>query len=237
MYVGNRLTEVRYPAAYGKTGNPRRRVSVKYDEASRLQELQVDSVVQMDQIAYNDYGQTTSIRIGGSGASSLTESYEYNADNGLLTRQKVKRGTTFLMDMSYGYARDLWSKGTLNGVAGHLTRVTNNLDRNKDRLYAYDALGRLFVANGGKEVRGGTEKISGVTAGWSQGYWYENNNRLSRDSSGVTADGKDVPFKGRTSWRYDDRTNRIITANHEYDNSGNMVRGRGVGRSGAEVRV
>ena len=35
-----------------------------------------------------------------------------------------------------------------------------------------------------------------------------------------------MSFKGRTSWTYDSVTNRITTANHEYDNAGNMVRGK-----------
>ena len=228
--AGSRLTEVRYPAAYGKSGSSRRRVSVKYDETSRLKELQVDSVVQMDQIVYNDYGQTTSLRVGGAGVNALTETYEYNADNGLLTRQKVKRGTTFLMDMSYGYARNSTSAGKLRGKTGSLTSITNNLDKNQNRIYSYDALGRLIRARAGRAAGGGTAAM-GTHTSWHQGYKYDRyGNRVERDSRGVpSSGGQSAPINGITGWTYDSATNRITTANHEYDNGGNMVRGRASG--------
>ncbi len=90
--TANRLTEVRYPAAYGMAGNPRKTVNVTYDQTSRLNTLTVGGVAQMDQIAYNDYGQATSIRIGGGGANPLTEQYTFDANTGLMTNQKVLRG-------------------------------------------------------------------------------------------------------------------------------------------------
>lgn len=52
-----------------------------------------------------------------------------------------------MLDLTYDYNRNN-SNGNLNGKTGHLTKVLNNLDRNKDRDYQFDALGRLTTAKG-----------------------------------------------------------------------------------------
>ena len=219
--TANRLTEVRYPAQYGMSGNPRKEVNVTYDQTSRLKDLKVNNVAQMDQISYNDFGQATSIRIGGGAANPLTEQYSFDANTGLMTNQKVKRGSTSLMDLSYYYARDL-SKGSLNGKTGNLTKIINNLDRNKDRKYEYDTLGRLIKAKGG--VAAGA---SGVTANWDQTYTYDRyGNKKTTAKSGITANSVAIPLDGLASQTYAAATNRITTANHEYDNAGNMTRGK-----------
>ena len=218
--TANRLTEVRYPAQYGMSGNPRKTVNVTYDQTSRLKDLKVSGVTQMDQIAYNDFGQATSIRIGGGAANPLTEQYSFDANTGLMTNQKVKRGSTSLMDLTYSYARDL-SKGSLNGTTGNLTKIVNNLDRNKDRKYEYDTLGRLIKAKGGVAAGG-----SGV-ANWNQTYTYDRyGNKKTTAKSGVTANSAAIPLDGLASQAYAVATNRITTAGHEYDNAGNMTRGK-----------
>ena len=218
--TANRLTEVRYPAQYGMSGNPRKTVNVTYDQTSRLKDLKVSGVTQMDQIAYNDFGQATSIRIGGGAANPLTEQYSFDANTGLMTNQKVKRGSTSLMDLTYSYARDL-SKGSLNGTTGNLTKIVNNLDRNKDRKYEYDTLGRLIKAKGGVAAGG-----SGV-ANWNQTYTYDRyGNKKTTVKSGVTANSAAIPLDGLASQAYAATTNRITTAGHEYDNAGNMTRGK-----------
>ena len=105
--TANRLTSVQYPHQYGMSGNPRKTVAISYDQTSRLKDLKVNGALQMDQIAYNVFGQATSIKIGASTPNPLTETYSFDANTGLMTNQKVKRGSTSLMDLSYYYARDL----------------------------------------------------------------------------------------------------------------------------------
>ena len=174
----------------------------------------------MDQIAYNHFGQATSIRIGGGSANPLTEQYTFDADTGLMTNQKVKRGSTSLMDLSYNYDR-LLSKGSVNGTTGNLTHIINNLDRNKDRKYEYDTLGRLIKAKGGTAAGG-----SG-TANWTQDYTYDRyGNKLTTTKSGVTANSAAIPLDGLASQTYQAASNRITTSGHEYDNAGNMTRGK-----------
>ncbi len=208
--TANRLTEVRYPAQYGMSGNPRKTVNVSYDQTSRLKDLKVNNSLQMDQISYNDFGQATSIRIGGGGSNPLTEQYSFDANTGLMTNQKVKRGATSLMDLSYYYARDL-SKGSLNGKTGNLTKIVNNLDRNKDRKYEYDTLGRLIKAKGGVAAGG-----SGV-ANWTQTYTYDRyGNKKTTAKSGITADSQAIPLDGVASQTFAAATNRITTSGHEY---------------------
>ena len=218
--TANRLKEVRYPAQYGLSGNPRKTVKVAYDTTSRLKDLKVNNVAQMDQIAYNHFGQATSRRIGGGSANPLTEQYTFDADTGLMTNQKVKRGSTSLMDMSYNYDR-LLSKGSVNGTTGNLTHIIDNLDRNKDRKYEYDTLGRLIKAKGGTAAGG-----SG-TANWTQDYTYDRyGNKLTTTKSGVTTNSAAIPLDGLASQAYQAASNRITTSGHEYDYAGNMIRGK-----------
>ncbi len=162
--TAHRLTEVRYPKQYGMTGNPRKVVNVTYDQTSRLKELKVDNVNQMDSISYNDFGQAKSMRIGGATPNPITETYSFDSKTGLMTNQKLKRGANILMDLTYNYNRGL-SKGTLNGTTGQLTHIIDNRDRNRDRVYEHDSLGRLIKAKGAL--------AAGVTANWTQNYIYD----------------------------------------------------------------
>lgn len=50
-------------------------------------------------------------------------------------------------NLSYNYNR-LGSTGNLNGKTGHLTKIIDNLNNNKNREYKFDALGRLTKAKG-----------------------------------------------------------------------------------------
>jgi YD repeat-containing protein len=156
----DRVTDVRYPAQYGMTGSPRKLVHYDYDVASRLTTLKVDGAIYASQIAYNPSSQMTSLKVGAATANQITESYSYQAQTGLMTNQKVERGTTTLtplLDFSYDYLR----VGTTAGRAGQLTRITNNLDSGRSRAYEYDALGRLKKATGG------------VPTLWTQSYVYD----------------------------------------------------------------
>ena len=126
-----------------------------------------------------------------------------------------------LLDLSYGYDRGN-SIGSLSGKTGQLTRITNNLDHNKDRSFEYDALGRLTAAKGGLATG-----ATGVTANWIQTYAYDRyGNRTSVTPSGVTADSNAVPSDGLTSLGFDTSSNRINSSGWQYDNAGNLIRGQ-----------
>ena len=124
------------------------------------------------------------------------------------------------MDLTYNYNRDL-SKGSLNGKTGNLTHIVNNLDRNKDRKYEYDSLGRLIKSKGGAAA-GGT----GV-ANWTQNYGYDRyGNKTTTTKSGITANSAAIPLDGLASQTYQAATNRITTSGTTYDKVGNMTRGK-----------
>ena len=221
--TASRLTEIRYPAAYGMTGNPRKTIDPSYDQASRLTQLNVDSSAQLNEVAYNTFGQVTSLKTGAGTTNPDVEQYSYDPQTGLLTNQKVihTNSSATLLDLSYDYNRGN-SIGSLSGKTGQLTRITNNLDHNKDRSFEYDALGRLAAAKGGLATG-----ATGVTANWTQTYAYDRyGNRSSVTPSGVTADSNAVPADGLTSLGFDTSSNRINSSGWQYDNAGNLIRGQ-----------
>ncbi len=175
--------------------------------------LKVDGTQQAGDIVYNASDQTTSINIGTAGANQVNENYTFDPQTGLLTNQKVQRGGQTLLDLSYDYQR-YNSVGTLNGKTGHLSKIINNLDNNKNREYEFDALGRLTTAKGGN---GGNL--------WQQQYSYDRyGNRESVTASGVAADNTQIPRDGFANLSYNTTSNRITTAGFEYDVAGNQTR-------------
>ncbi|MGH9941778.1 MAG: DUF4214 domain-containing protein [Pyrinomonadaceae bacterium] len=173
----DRVTDVTYPAQYGMTGNPRRVVHHDFDAASRLSGLKVNNVSHASEIAYNAASQTTALKVGAAGVNQLTETYAYDQLTGLLTGQKVFRGTDTTenrrLDLAYDYLRE----GTTSGRTGHLTKVTDNRDAGKNRHYEYDALGRLKRASAG-----------GTQGSWAQRYLYDRYGNRSHALSQKTSD-------------------------------------------------
>lgn len=209
----DRLTDVRYPAQYGMTGNPRNIVHNSYDVASRLTNMTYNGQQQAGSIVYDAADRATSISVGAAGTNQVTELYTYDGQNGLLTNQKVVRNGVSLMDLSYDYQRNS-SNGTVNGKTGHLTKILDNLNHNRDREYKYDAIGRLTAAKGGVS-----------SALWQQAYTYDRHgNRTNVTASGVAADNSAIPRDGLANMTYNSASNRITTAGFEYDCAGNQTR-------------
>ena len=180
--------------------------------------LTVDGQQQAGNFLYNAADQTTQMKVG-AGANQLTEEYTFDPQTGLLTNQKVRNtGGTAVLDLSYGYQRLDQQLALLPGKTGHLTHVVNNLDRNKDRKYDYDTLGRLTKASGGAAALGQG------TSNWTQNYTYDIfGNRTSVTASGQSA-GNPIPTDGIANVTYSTFTNRITTAGFEYDANGNQTR-------------
>lgn len=223
--TASRLTEIRYPAQYGMTGNPRKVIEPSYDQASRLTEMEVNGVAQLSEIAYNPMSQVTGLKASIGNGIDYYEGYGYDGQTGLLTSQNVTKidGSNFsvLLNLGYGYDRGN-SVGTLNGKTGQLTSIYNGLDSNKNRLYEHDALGRLTDAKGGLAAG-----ATGVTANWTQEYSYDRyGNKTGTTKTGVTSDSNPVPLDGLASLGYNASSNRINTTDWDYDLSGNMIRGQ-----------
>jgi RHS repeat-associated protein len=172
----DRITDIYYPAKdFSAPQSSRQQVHHDYDVASRLSNLTVDGATHASQIVYNAASQTTSLKVGASGANQITENYGYHAQTGLLESQTVTRGATALLNLAYEYTNG-------NGKrTGQLTKIHNNLNPGKDRGYAYDALGRLTQATGGQA----SAPI------WTQTYSYDRyGNRTNVSASGYSANNR-----------------------------------------------
>jgi len=215
----DRLKNTLTPNEWGMTGAPQRLVEYSFDESSRLKTLKFNGSQQAGDIQYNASGQTTSINIGTATTNQVNEQYAYDSNTGLLTQQQVWRGGSRLLDLSYDYSRNN-SIGSLNGKTGHLTKIVNNLDNNKNREYVFDAVGRLTSAKGG---------VNGSL--WSQTYAYDRyGNRTSVAATGSSADinSTTMPTDGLPTLTYNAANNQITTWNStgqfEYDPAGNQTR-------------
>nr|MBA3352495.1 hypothetical protein [Blastocatellia bacterium] len=133
---------------------------------------------------------------------------------GLLTNQKVIRGTSTLVDLGYDYSRGN-SVGSINGKTGAVTKIIDNLNSNKNKEYEYDALERLTKAKGG---------INGAL--WFQKYSYDRyGNRTNVEKDGVGIDSNPIPTDGLPNLTYDTASNQITSSGFQYDAAGNQIRG------------
>ncbi len=225
--TAHRLTQIEYPKAYGMTGDPRKAVVPSYDQASRLTQLSVDSTTYLGDISYNTASQVTQLKTGAGTSNPRVEAYTYDAQTGLLTGQTVKNtaATSTYLDLSYTYARGN-SFGSASGKTGQMTKIVDNLDKNRNKVYEFDSLGRILTAKGGIAA-GATGK--GVVADWTQTYSYDRyGNKTGVTATGITQDSNAVPADGLTSVTASTSTNRITTSGWEYDLTGNLIRGQNV---------
>ncbi|MEP6850421.1 MAG: RHS repeat-associated core domain-containing protein [Acidobacteriota bacterium] len=228
--TANRLTKVTYPKQWGFGSENRKEVLPSYDQASRITQVNVENVgdsssTQLSDISYNTFGQVTSLKTGLSTGNADVEQYSYDSQTGLLTNQKVYKASNMsspLLDLTYGYSRGN-SIGTASGKTGQLTRITDNHNESKDRVYEFDALGRLTKAKGGLAA----DPTTGVNANWTQEYTYDRyGNKTGVTVTGIDDTAASIVSDGLPSLGYNTATNRISDSGWQYDNAGNLMRGQ-----------
>ncbi len=119
----NRVRETTYPAAWPST--TRKIAKSNYDDASRYKEMLFNGQSMASSLVYNGESQATALKIGfNTGANEIKEEYTYNAQNGLLMNQQVKKNPgapSVLLNLSYDYAK----VGGGAGITGNNRRFTS----------------------------------------------------------------------------------------------------------------
>jgi RHS repeat-associated protein len=141
----NQVTLMIYPSG--------KRVNVWRDDRGRLSAVKrVDTSgalldTYLSGINYRADGQISSQNLG----DSTTESFEYSDDRLQLTKQKVMKGDSTLLDLSYGYGAlaGQMGNGSAAGNSGQLVSVTGTINgQARNQAFTYDNVGRLVTATG-----------------------------------------------------------------------------------------
>lgn len=227
----NRLTQVTYPREYELGGCTmscaQHTVTPSYDVASRLTQLNVDSSTYLGSVTYNAASQVTELIVGGATSYPRTEDYWYDNPTGLLTHQKVTSsgGSPVHLDLSYTYTKGNSYGTDTTHKTGQVTKITDALDNDHDKVYEFDAVGRIIKAKGG--IAAGASG-GGVVANWTQEYTYDRyGNKTGVSASGFDERGSSypIPTDGLASISVDAATNRIQSG-WVYDKAGNLIKGQ-----------
>src|SRR6266498_3846340 len=141
----NQMTLMTYPS-----GN---RVNVGRDDRGRLSAVKkVDASgalldTYLSGINYRADGLISSQNLG----DSTTENFGYSNDRLQLTSQKVMKGGSTLLDLTYVYAAAAGQMGssTIAGNSGQQVGVTGTINgQNRNQAFTYDNVGRLATATG-----------------------------------------------------------------------------------------
>jgi RHS repeat-associated protein len=141
----SQMTLMTYPSG--------KRVKVGRDDRGRLSAVKRvdDSGALLDTylsgINYRVDGQVSGQNLG----DGTTESFEYSDDRLQLTRQKVMKGASTLLDLSYGYGAlaGQMGNGSKAGSSGQLVSVTGTINgQGRNQAFTYDNVGRLVTATG-----------------------------------------------------------------------------------------
>jgi RHS repeat-associated protein len=103
----------------------------------------------LSQVSYSEAGQVKTARLGTS--SPIDESYTYDLQRLQLTNQTATRGSTSLLNLTYGYQATTGQSGTgtTSGNSGQLMSVSGTVNgQGRAQSFTYDNVGRLKSATG-----------------------------------------------------------------------------------------
>jgi len=194
-----RLLEETYPAEYGVTAAARKKINYSYGIGGSLADLQINGIDYASQPTYNPAGQLASLMVGATEPGQALETYGYDPNTSLMSRQRVLIGDSVPLDLGYTYF-----------LSHQLAQLTDNRDGRRSQGYSYDGLSRLHTATG---------------ATWMETYTFDPyGNRTGVSASGQTSDGTPIPLDGLPMLSYDAETNHVNTQGFWYDATGNQTR-------------
>jgi RHS repeat-associated protein len=206
----NQMTAMTYPSG--------KHVKVGHDNRGRLADLKKvdDSGATLETylsgINYRVDGLISSQNLG----DSTTESFEYSDDWLQLTKQKVMKGGSTLLDLSYGYGAlaGQMGNGSKAGNSGQLVTVTGTINgQNRNQTFTYDNVRRLMTATG-----------LSTQGAWARRHDYDRYGNLTKVWDAVS--GGNSLLNTLIAQANGMTTNRIASVNgttFNYDASGNLT--------------
>ena len=201
----NQMTLMTYPS-----GN---RVNVGRDDRGRLSAVKkVDASgalldTYLSGINYRADGLISSQNLG----DSTTENFGYSNDRLQLTSQKVMKGGSTLLDLTYVYAAAAGQMGssTIAGNSGQQVGVTGTINgQNRNQAFTYDNVGRLATATG-----------LSTQGAWARRYEYDRYGNRTAVFDAVSG-GNQLQHAAIMNTNRIDNVDGIV---FRYDASGNMT--------------
>jgi RHS repeat-associated protein len=162
----------------------------------------------------------TSVAIGAAGPQQVTDTFQYDPSTSLLANQHIAAAGRPLLDLNYRYT-----------PARSLITLTDSRGDSYDRVFQYDALGRLSSVSGGRQD----------ASLWTENYDYDVYGNRSKckdqtqdgrscqdknvDASGLPRDGLELKFDPATNHvSSDQHACRPDVPDFTYDSAGNQTR-------------
>jgi RHS repeat-associated protein len=170
----------------------------------------------MSNITYNPAGQVTGTSLG----NGVNETFGYEANRMQLTTQTATKGSTSLMNLTYGYqaAAGQMGAGTTAGNSGQLVSISGTINGTTESAgYSYDNVGRLVTSSQTSNGQSAQRRFAYDRWGNRTGMWdaVSGGNQIQTIAL--------VQSAGAPTNQIQSVTSGGATKNHAYDAAGNVT--------------